>query len=507
VFVVKTLMANNFCTPLDITQIEQNFADINPAMTTAEAGVEANRCLYCYDAPCIHACPTHIDVPSFIKKIATGNLQGSARVIFDANPIGATCARVCPVEVLCEGACVEKTLLQKPIEIGRLQRYATNYAIEKGKPIFQKGESNGKSAGIIGSGPAGLSCATYLARLGYDVTVYERKPLAGGLDTYGMAEYKMPQSVSLAEVEYIAKMGVKFLTNTEIGSENSPPRGGVAAASADGVVEEFKDKAIQDSKDLPPRPQSRAPLLSKEGSFVDAGSQSVSFSDLNEWHDAVFLGIGLGGTNKLNIPGEELDGVIDALDFIEQIKTRDWKSVPLGKTVAVIGAGNTAIDAVTQAKRLGAEKVIMVYRRTEKDIPAYDYEYELAKKDGVEFVWQAAPIGILSDSDYTRVTGLQCEKTDGSLTLFDIPCDMVIKAVGQTKMRPFFETVAGVAVDEKGRVAVNELMQTSNPKIFAGGDCSNGGAEAVDAAQMGKLAAQGIHKELTGEQVLFAGAK
>src|SRR4051794_37582610 len=197
-------MEKSFCTPLDITQIEQNFADLHPALTQAEALHEANRCLYCYDAPCMHACPTHIDVPGFIKKIASGNLTGSARVIFDANPIGATCARVCPVEVLCEGACVEKTLLQKPIEIGRLQRYATDYALGSDRQIYTKGESNGRSVGIVGSGPAGLSCAAYLTRLGYEVTVYERKPMAGGLDTYGMAEYKMPQSVSLSEVERIA---------------------------------------------------------------------------------------------------------------------------------------------------------------------------------------------------------------------------------------------------------------------------------------------------------------
>lgn len=471
-------MANEFCTPLDITQIEKNFAEINPAMTAAEAGVEANRCLYCYDAPCIHACPTHIDVPSFIKKIASGNLHGSARVIFDANPIGATCSRVCPVEVLCEGACVEKTLLQKPIEIGRLQRYATDYTMKSDRQIFTKGEPNGKSVGIVGSGPAGLSCAAYLARLGYDVTIYERKPLAGGLDTYGMAEYKMPQQVSLDEAEHIAAMGVKFLLNTEIGLQGSPPRleAGLPAASADEVV-------------------------------TSETVQTVNFADLQQWHDAIFLGVGLGDTNTLNIPGEELTGVYDALHFIEKIKTRDWLNVPLGKTVVVIGAGNTAIDAVTQAKRLGAERVTMVYRRTEKDISAYDYEYELAKTDGVEFIWQAAPIGFLSDSDYTRVTGLQCEKTDGSLTLFDIPCDMVIKAVGQQKMRAFFETVAGVETDEKGRVVVNEQMQTSNPKIFAGGDCANGGKEAVDAAQMGKLAAQGIHQALSGEIVQFAGAR
>lgn len=470
-------MDSNYCSPLDITQIEKNFSDINPALTEAEALHEANRCLYCYDAPCTRACPTHIDVPSFIKKIASGNLHGSARVIFDANPIGATCARVCPVEVLCEGACVEKTLLQKPIEIGRLQRYATDHAMSNGKQIFTKGESNGKSVGIVGSGPAGLSCATYLARLGCDVTVYERKPLAGGLDTYGMAEYKMRQRVSLDEVEHVAKMGVKFLLNTEI------------VAHGEGVLSEpSSGEGKNGSCDVPP-------------------IQSVSFTDLAEWHDAIFLGVGLGDTNKLNIPGEDLGGVYDALHFIECVKTRDWKSVPLGKTIIVIGAGNTAIDAVTQAKRLGAERVVMVYRRTEKDIPAYDYEYELAKKDGIEFIWQVAPIGILADENNEKVIGLQCEKTDGSLQLFHIPCEMVIKAVGQTKMREFFENVAEVAVDENGRVTINDLMQTSNPKIFAGGDCANGGAEAVDASQMGKLAAQGIHQTLTGKTVKFAGSR
>jgi dihydropyrimidine dehydrogenase (NAD+) subunit PreT len=262
-------MEKDFCTPLDITQIEKNFADINPALTQAEALHEANRCLYCFDAPCMHACPTHIDVPSFIKKIASGNLTGSARVIFDANPIGATCARVCPVEVLCEGACVEKTLLQKPIEIGRLQRYATDYAMSNGRQIFKKGSPNGKSVGIVGSGPAGLSCATYLSRLGYDVTIYERRPLPGGLDTYGMAEYKMPQPVSIAEAKNVADLGVTFELASEIGRD-------------------------------------------------------ISMAELESKHDAVFLAVGLGDTNKLNIPGEELNGVVDALAFIEQVKSRDW---------------------------------------------------------------------------------------------------------------------------------------------------------------------------------------
>ncbi len=437
--------------PLNIEQIERNFREIAPPLSEAEAILEANRCVYCYDAPCTHACPTHIDVPSFIKKIASGNLTGSARVIFDANPIGGTCARVCPVDVLCEGACVEKTLMDKPIEIGRLQRYATDFVMSRGRDVLKAGALNGKSAGIVGSGPAGLSCATFLARLGYAVTIYERKPLPGGLDTYGMAEYKMTQAVSVEEAKMVVRLGVEFKLNTEIGRD-------------------------------------------------------ISFEELQAKHDAVFLGIGLGATNKLNIAGEDSEGVFDALDFIEYVKTRDWKSVPLGRTVAVVGAGNTAIDAVTQAKRLGAERVLMVYRRTEKDISAYDYEYELAKKDGVEFVWQAAPVEIAAGENGARLS-LRCRKTDGTERLFEIPCDMVIKAIGQQKMRSFFEQVAGVETDEKGRVVVNELMQTSNPKVFAGGDCVNGGAEAVDASQMGKYAAQGIHFSLTGEKIEFAGAR
>ena len=425
---------------------EENFAEINPPLSKAEAVFEANRCLYCYDAPCMHACPTHIDVPSFIKKIASGNLLGSARVIFDANPIGATCARVCPVDVLCEGACVEKTLMDKPIEIGRLQRYATDFAVESGRQIFQKGAPNGKKVAIIGSGPAGLSCATYLARLGYEVTIYEKKPLAGGLDTYGMAEYKMSQKDSLDEVALVGKLGVEFRLNCEIGSD-------------------------------------------------------VLFEDLQKNYDAIFVGVGLGATRDLNVVGEDLDGVLDALYFIEKIKTRDWENVPIGKIVAVIGAGNTAIDAVTQAKRLGAEKVLLIYRRTEKDISAYDYEYELAKKDGIEFVWQTSPIEILGNG---KVSGLKCRKTDG--TKFEIECDLVIKAIGQQKQIEFFKNI-GIEFNKKGQVAVNEIMQTSNPHIFAGGDCVNGGAEAVDAAQMGKLAAQGIHFSLSGEKIEFAGAK
>ena len=392
-------MAENYCPSLDITQIERNFAELDPAMSPAEAAVEANRCLYCYDAPCMHACPTHIDVPSFIKKIASGNVTGAARVIFDANPIGATCARVCPVDVLCEGACVEKTLVKKPIEIGRLQRYATDHVIAAGKQLFSRGELNGKRVAVIGAGPAGLSCATYLTRLGYDVTVFDRHEKPGGLDTYGMAEYKSTQETSVAEAEFLGQIGIRFGMNVEI----------------------VKEPASE-------------PVIA-------GGLLQRPFGEIyDQWH-AIFVAIGLGATNKLNIPGEGLGGVIDALDFIGQVKTRDWKNIPVGRNVVVIGAGNTAVDAVTQAKRLGAERVTMVYRRTEKEAPAYDYEMELARKDGIEFMWQVSPVEIVGDG---HVSALRV--VDAAGVVSEIACDQVIKAIGQTKMASFFSEVIGVDV-------------------------------------------------------------
>jgi dihydropyrimidine dehydrogenase (NAD+) subunit PreT len=357
--------------------------------------------------------------------------------------------------------------MAKPIEIGRLQRYAVDDLFARGRDVLKAGTPNGKTVGIVGSGPAGLSCATYLTRLGYAVTVYERKALAGGLDTYGMAEYKMTQAVSRAEVAQVARLGVEFKVNTEIGRD-------------------------------------------------------VSFDELQQKHDAVFLGVGLGATQRLDIPGEDLPGVFDALDFIERIKTRDWASVPVGRTVAVVGAGNTAVDAVTQAKRLGAERVLMIYRRTANEMPAYEYEFELAKHDGIEFWWLTAPVEIVPDISGERVGALRCVRMELTAadasgrrgvapvagSEFEIPVDMIVKATGQSKRADWLKQIANVETDKTGRVVIDkETMRTTHPKVFAGGDCVNGGREAVDAAQTGKLAAQGIHHALTGERVEFAGAR
>jgi dihydropyrimidine dehydrogenase (NAD+) subunit PreT len=392
-------------------QLAANFADIAPPLTNDAALLEANKCLFCHDAPCTIACPTHIDVPAFIKKIASGNLRGSARVILHANPFGHSCARACPVEVLCEGACVLNERDEQPIKIALLQRHATDRVLEHKWKLFVAGPSTGKRVAIVGAGPAGLACARDLRCAGHAVTVFEAKPQPGGLNTYGIAEYKLKADVALAEVQDILDLGIELKT-------------GVTVTSIEKLLEEF---------------------------------------------DAVFVGIGLGSTKKLGIPGEELPGVIDALTFIEHLKTHAYRETPVGRHVVVIGAGNTAIDAVTQAKRLGAASATIVYRRGEADMSAYHYEYELAKKDGCAFRFNAAPQRIVGNG---VVTGL--ELTGGET----IPCDMIILAIGQG--------------------ARTELKAPSDPRVFTGGDCANGGAEIVNAAAEGVAAAKKIDEMLRG---------
>ena len=437
---------------LTTQQLEQNFSEYHAPLTDREAVIEANRCLFCYDAPCTHACPTHIDIPGFIKKIASKNTRGSARVILESNFLGSTCARVCPVEELCEGACVLGSD-HKPIMIGRLQRYATDHVMDRGIDLFKPGTPTGKKVVVIGAGPAGLSCAAELAKLGHAVTVLERKPLAGGLSTYGIVVFREPVEISLAEVEMVKRLGVDVKTGVNVGTD-------------------------------------------------------IKLEDLIAQYDAVFIGVGLGNVPALGIPGEHTPGVVDGIEFIERTKTDELGTIPVGQKVAVIGAGNTAIDAATIAKRLGAEQVVMVYRRTPSEMTAYGFEFEFAKKEGIEYRFLTAPVSIQGTN---HVTGLECQRMqlgapDASGrprpepvpdSNFVLECDQVILAIGQEKQTSLAEQL-GLAI-EKGYVKVNlETNQTNHPKVFAGGDCVRltGDASTVMAVQDGKIAAKGIHQML-----------
>lgn len=440
---------------LDSATATANMAEIEPAYSPQQAKVEANRCLFCFDAPCIAACPTGIDIPGFIKKIAHDNALGAGNLILRANVLGASCARVCPTAVLCEGACVLEDRDQNPIKIGRLQRYATDRVYEMGLPkLAPPAPSSGKKVALIGGGPASLGCAAELARLGHQAVVFEKKPEAGGLNTYGIAYYKLRPEVSLQEVELVKSLGVEFRCGVEVGRD-------------------------------------------------------LSMEELRTEFDAIFIGIGLGHTRALEIPGEDLPEVFEALEFIERFHVEPLHTVPVGRRVAVIGCGNTAIDAVTQAKRLGAESATIIYRRGETDMPAYAYEYELAKADRCEFLFHAMPVEVLGDG---AVTGLRLVRAEadgqggvkpvpGSEFVFD--CDMVINASGQKKQTGWMrKLLPELALDNGGRIQVDPVTgQTSLPTVFAGGDAANGGREVVNAVAEGKKAARGIHEVFGGEKV------
>ena len=446
-------------TDLPLDELRERFTELNPPMSKNEARVEANRCLYCFDAPCIKACPTSIDVPTFIRKISTDNVTGAGVTILTANLIGATCARVCPVEELCEGACVLNEENRKPIEIGRLQRYATDHIYSKNILPFTPAEENGLKIAVVGAGPAGLTCAGELAKLGFEATVFEKNDLPGGLSTYGIVVMREPVRVALQEVEFVKKLGVDVKTNLQVG--------------------------------------------------VD-----ISAEALLNGYDAVFVSAGMGKVPDLRVPGEDLLGVTEALSFIAATKLAEkeglerLKELPIGKHVVVIGAGNTAIDAATIAKRLGA-RVTIVYRRSDKEMPAYDFEYSFIKNEGVEFRFLTQPVEIVGTGG--KVMGLKCMQMelsspgdDGRRQPIPVPdsefvleCDQVIKAIGQEKLTPLYEAFG--LETERGYVKVDEHLRTSNPKVFAGGDCVRliGDAMTVTAAQDGKVAAASIHRWLS----------
>ena len=437
-----------------LTQAEyqHNFSDVHPPFDTKDGALtEANRCLFCYDAPCMKSCPTSIDVPMFIRQIATDNVKGSAKTIFDSNIMGAGCSRVCPVEKLCEGACVYNLMHEKPIDIAKLQRYSTEKAISEKWKLYQRKPANGKKVAVVGAGPAGLACAHALALEGVEVTIFEKEKRGGGLMTYGVAGYKVTPKFCEDEVKWIASVGgIKFQYGKTLG------------------------------KDI----------------FID---------ELQKDYDAVFLGIGVGVARPLSIEGENLKGVVDAIEFIYQIRTKPLEKVLIGDKIAVIGLGMTAIDAATQSKRLGAKEVTIVYRRTENEKPCTQAEVDIARLDGCNFVFLAAPKEIKGSDG--KVKKLICEKMslgepDASGRRAPVPTgetfaldvDMVIKAAGQM---PFEGLIKNLNLKNNyGKINTHQDGSTNLKGVFAGGDAVNGGKEVVDAVQAGKVGAKGIFKYL-----------
>jgi glutamate synthase (NADPH/NADH) small chain len=411
-------------------------------MTTLDVKVEANRCLNCYDAPCTVACPTSIDIPRFIRRIAAGDLAGSARTIMEANPMGASCARVCPTDELCEGACVYAPD-NSPIRIGQLQQHATDWLIADGRLLFAPGPATGKSVAVVGGGPAGLSAARDLAIMGHAVTIFERDELPGGLNTYGIVPFRLPTDVAVWEAEQVRRLGVEIRTGVTVGVDVEP-----------------------------------AKLLAD--------------------YDAVIIACGMGAVPKLGVPGEDAEGVWDALDFI-RIAKQDSFVPGLGETVAVIGGGNTAIDAATCSKRLGASSVTMFYRRGPERMTAYDFEIEFAKSEAVEFRYNVLPNRIITSGG--RVTGLELIRTDPAGTARPIPgteytlaVDNVIPAIGQSKFAKLLDAFG--VTHEHGVAVVDTDMRTNKPGVFAAGDCMfrAGASDAmvVEAAERGKTAARSI---------------
>ena len=428
----------------------ENFADLHPPLDGHQALVEADRCYFCHDAPCTLACPTSIDIPQFIRQISTGNLKGSAETILQQNIMGGMCARVCPTEQLCEEVCVRNTAEEKPVQIGLLQRYATDHLFQSGQQVFTRGAATGKRAAVVGAGPAGLSCAHRLAVLGHDVTLFDAKEKLGGLNEFGIAAYKTVDNFAQREVVYILDIG---------------------------------------------------------GITVEAGKRlgrDITLAQLRGDFDAVFLGLGMGAVKALDQPGEDLAGVEDAVGYIAELRQADdLAELPVGRRVVVIGGGMTAIDIAVQSKRLGAEDVTMVYRRGREQMKASPYEQEIAQTSGVKIKHNAAPTALIGEDGAIRAVEFEYTRTgqdgrlEGTGERFRLEADVVFKAIGQA-----FDPASLAAEDNgldlvKGRIAVDDEGRSSLSGVWAGGDCVDGGQDlTVAAVEDGKVAALSIDRAL-----------
>jgi glutamate synthase (NADPH/NADH) small chain len=434
--------------PVPTDRVETRFPDHRPPLTQAQARAEAGRCLFCHDAPCVHACPTAIDIPLFIKQIHDRNELGAARTILEANAFGTSCSRVCPVEVLCVGACVYNAKGEPPIMIGRLQRFATDPIVEDGIRIFEPGEPTGHAVACVGGGPASIACAHELVRLGHRAVILEKRPYRGGLNTDGVAPYKMKADASLAEIDWLTAIGIEWRDGVEVGRD----------VTWDTVEAEF---------------------------------------------DAVFLGLGLGSDAPLGLPGESLDGVWGATRLIAALKTGCEPAPDPGRvrSAIVIGGGNTAIDAARELALLGVPDVRIVYRRDTERMPAYRHEREHAVQEGVRFERRLQPLAFEGNGqlEAVRLTRLD-ERLEPVGEPFRLPADLAAVAIGQARPEESLGAIPGLAFED-GRLVVDASTGgTSNPKIWAGGDLANGGAEVVNAAAEGKRAAHAIDSALRAER-------
>ncbi len=428
---------------LDPEALARNFADIAPPLSAHEALVESARCYFCHDAPCVEACPTGIDVPGFIRGIASGNERGAALRILEANIFGGACARVCPTEILCEGACVRTAEEDRPVRIGALQRHATDWLMQREPTPFSRAAATGKRVAVVGAGPAGLSAAHRLARYGHDLTVFEARPKAGGLNEYGIAAYKVADEFAQRELAWLLAIG------------------GIAVLHGQAL------------------------------------GRDVRLGDLRRDFDAVFLGMGQAGVRHLGIGGEALRGARDAAGFIADLRQADKATLPIGRRVVVIGGGNTAIDAATQSRRLGAELVTIVYRRGPEQMSATGAEQEWAQTNGIAIRHWAAPLRLLERDG--RVSGVEFARTQADAAgralpaggTFTIEADMVLTAVGQV----FVPGTLDLALED-GRIAVDAERRTVLAGVWAGGDCIAGADLTVVAVQDGKIAAESIHRAL-----------